>query len=57
MKKRVPLTFLLLGFYYAGFSQYQPLEPFHEGDRIAFVGNSITEAGTAEQSGALNRYL
>jgi hypothetical protein len=31
-----------------GLAQVQPLTPFAQGDRIAFVGNSITEAGYYE---------
>lgn len=45
MKKYLVCTFLVLGIWCSGECQ---LAPFHAGDRIAFVGNSITEQGYYE---------
>lgn len=47
MKKIVTFLFLLaVGF--ASTAQVRPFQPFQTGDRIAFVGNSITEQGYYE---------
>lgn len=46
MKRFVVSTFL---FFFLSFSvQSQQLKPFHEGDRVVFLGNSITHAGYYE---------
>ena len=42
MKKLILLALLLTGF---GFANAQTVAPFKAGDRIAFVGNSITDGG------------
>jgi len=47
-KKLCLSTILVFGFWVRSFSQVQVLTPFNKGDRIAFVGNSITEAGYYE---------
>lgn len=46
MKKYYLIALLFLS--YPALAQIQPLEPFHSGDRVAFMGNSITEAGYYE---------
>jgi lysophospholipase L1-like esterase len=48
MKKYLIVTGMLLVTGAGVFAQAQPLEPFSKGDRVAFIGNSITEAGYYE---------
>jgi lysophospholipase L1-like esterase len=48
MKKRNVCFLLLVALCGKASAQLQALEPFKQGDRITFVGNSITEAGYYE---------
>lgn len=48
MKKRNLFLFLLVALCGKASAQLQALKPFTQGDRITFVGNSITEAGYYE---------
>lgn len=43
MKKICIILFGILGFFKIGIAQQ--IKPFHQGDRIAFLGNSITDGG------------
>lgn len=48
MKKLNVFVFVFLAFCGRAWSQVQPLTPFRNGDRVAFIGNSITEMGYYE---------
>ncbi|HXO74330.1 MAG TPA: GDSL-type esterase/lipase family protein, partial [Puia sp.] len=47
-KKLFIAGIVLLGCISSGVAQVQPLAPFQTGERVVFVGNSITEAGYYE---------
>ena len=45
MRKRIMLALLAMISLTVGAQQTQTLKPFCQGDRVAFVGNSITDGG------------
>ena len=45
MRKRIVLALLAMASLTVGAQQTQTLKPFCQGDRVAFVGNSITDGG------------